>query len=182
MTTQHTPGRLKVGRHGAIVGGPEFEFVNGSGVKQLAMTCVVPEGVDGDQESNARRLVAAWNACEGVPTEKLENFAAVGAIILSQRDELVEALAAFLRAPSVGSDKPGSSTIVVQDFNLRAARAAIAKVEVGAASPAPPAEVPLLTEHERKQILDQCGGWRVDPDALISDVEAAVRRKAGLKW
>ena len=41
--------------------------------------------------------------------------------------ELLEALQAFLRAPHTGSDGPGSSTIVVQDFNIRAARAAIAK-------------------------------------------------------
>jgi hypothetical protein len=47
--------------------------------------------------------------------------------------DLLEALKAFLRAPSVGSSGPGSSTIVVQDFNLRAARAAIAKATGGAA-------------------------------------------------
>lgn len=47
--------------------------------------------------------------------------------------EMLAALEAFLRAPSVGSSGPGSSTIVVQDFNLRAARAAIAKV-TGSAS------------------------------------------------
>ncbi len=41
--------------------------------------------------------------------------------------ELLAALEAFLRAPSVGSNGPGSSTIVVQDFNLRAARAAVEK-------------------------------------------------------
>jgi hypothetical protein len=38
-----------------------------------------------------------------------------------------QALQSFLRAPSVGSDGPGSLTIVVQDFNIRSARAAIAK-------------------------------------------------------
>lgn len=41
--------------------------------------------------------------------------------------ELLEALESFLRAPSVGSDGPGSSTIVVQEFNRRSARKAIAK-------------------------------------------------------
>ena len=41
--------------------------------------------------------------------------------------DLLEALEAFLRAPHIGSDGPGSSTIVVQEFNLKAARAAIAK-------------------------------------------------------
>ena len=47
--------------------------------------------------------------------------------------ELLEALQSFLRAPSVGSAAPGSITIVVQDFNLRAARAAIAKFTGSAA-------------------------------------------------
>jgi hypothetical protein len=49
------------------------------------------------------------------------------ALLISAAPDLLEALEAFLRAPSVGSSGPGSATIVVQDFNLRAARAAIAK-------------------------------------------------------
>lgn len=51
----------------------------------------------------------------------------------SQRDELMASLEAFLRAPSIGSNGPGSSTIVVQDFNLRAASAVITKIQGGAA-------------------------------------------------
>lgn len=51
----------------------------------------------------------------------------------SQRDELMASLQAFLRAPSIGSNGPGSSTIVVQDFNLRAASAVITKIQGGAA-------------------------------------------------
>lgn len=43
--------------------------------------------------------------------------------------ELLDALRAFLRAPAVGSGGMGATTIVVQDFNLRAAQVAIAKVE-----------------------------------------------------
>lgn len=46
--------------------------------------------------------------------------------LMTAAPELLDALESFLRAPSVGSDGPGSSTIVVQDFNIRAARAAIA--------------------------------------------------------
>lgn len=41
--------------------------------------------------------------------------------------ELLAALEAFLRAPAVGSAGPGSITLAVQEFNIRAARAAIAK-------------------------------------------------------
>lgn len=53
--------------------------------------------------------------------------------LIAAAPDLLEALKAFLRAPSIGSNGPGSSTIVVQDFNLRAARAAIAKATGAAA-------------------------------------------------
>lgn len=51
--------------------------------------------------------------------------------LIAAAPELLDALESFLRAPSVGSGGPGSSTIVVQEFNLRAARAAIAKAKGG---------------------------------------------------
>lgn len=53
--------------------------------------------------------------------------------LIAAAPDLLEALEAFLRAPSVGSSGPSSSTIVVQDFNLRAARAALAKAKGEAA-------------------------------------------------
>jgi hypothetical protein len=56
---QHTPGPWAMGRHGSIVGGPDFEFARGPGRKQIAMACVVPEGVDGTQEGNARLIADA---------------------------------------------------------------------------------------------------------------------------
>ena len=43
-----------------------------------------------------------------------------------QRKDLLEALEAFLRAPNIGSNGMGSSTIEVQDYHLRDAREAIA--------------------------------------------------------
>lgn len=46
-----------------------------------------------------------------------------------QRAELLAALEAFLRAPSIGSSGPGSISIEVQTFNLDAARAALAKAK-----------------------------------------------------
>lgn len=42
---------------------------------------------------------------------------------------LMEACRAILRAPSIGSEGPGSSTLVVQEFVLRAVRAALATAE-----------------------------------------------------
>ena len=53
--------------------------------------------------------------------------------LIAEAPELLKALKSFLRAPSLGSNRPGSLTIEVQDFNLSAARVAIAKVEGGAA-------------------------------------------------
>lgn len=58
--------------------------------------------------------------------------AEANAALLVAAPDLLEALESFLRAPSVGSNGPGSATIVVQDFNLKAARAAIAKAKGGA--------------------------------------------------
>lgn len=54
-----TPGPWAAIRHGAVVGGPEFSFAQGSGRKQIAMACVVPEGVDGDKDANAALIAAA---------------------------------------------------------------------------------------------------------------------------
>ncbi len=55
--------------------------------------------------------------------------AEANAKLIATAPELLAALESFLRAPSIGSNGPGSSTIVVQDFNFRAARAAIAKAK-----------------------------------------------------
>ena len=78
--------------------------------------------------SNARRLVAAWNACEGIPTGMLENLADDGATIapiyrdlLVQRDELLEALKDLERVAGTGMPSDDPARV--------AARAAIAKVE-----------------------------------------------------
>lgn len=48
-------------------------------------------------------------------------------LLIAAAPELLEALESFLRAPSSGSAGMGSVNLVVQEFNLRAARAAIAK-------------------------------------------------------
>jgi hypothetical protein len=47
--------------------------------------------------------------------------------LIAAAPELLEALESFLRAPSSGSAGMGSVNLVVQEFNLRAARVAIAK-------------------------------------------------------
>lgn len=76
MNAQHTPGRLKVADDnslGSIVAkddtaiGHTFQVsaqdqLNGSPIRK----------------ANARRLVACWNACEGLTTEHLENIDMLG--------------------------------------------------------------------------------------------------------
>lgn len=48
--------------------------------------------------------------------------------------ELLAALQAFMRAPSIGSNGPGSSTIVVQEFNLRNAGTMLGRYDLTMAS------------------------------------------------
>ena len=68
----HTQGKLSHKRLGVILGGPVEKFANGSGQKQIAMVCGIDD--NSEIEANARRLVAAWNACEGITTERLEDL------------------------------------------------------------------------------------------------------------
>lgn len=61
------------------------------------------------------------------PVEHLTEEDKANARLIAAAPELLEALESFLRCPSVGSDGPGTSTLRVMDYNLKAARAAIAK-------------------------------------------------------
>ena len=80
--------------HGSIR--PICEFYDGT-------EAMPPEEV----EANARRLVACWNACEGMTADELEEIARTGGMlgpredvakIAEQRDELREALQALVDA------------------------------------------------------------------------------------
>ena len=87
MSAQHTQGKLKVVSTYAI---PEirdqedhFVFAAGSASPQSFV--------------NARRLVACWNACEGISTDLLENLTLTGDTIaarLKLRDATERELAA----------------------------------------------------------------------------------------
>lgn len=61
MSAQHTPGRLKVQHPHAGDRGWEVAFE--PGLEQVCQNV---------SEANARRLVACWNACEGIETYALE--------------------------------------------------------------------------------------------------------------
>ena len=124
MSYTHAQGKLEadarlnlVDKHGNIIA-------------RLACTT----GKYESEELNARRLVACWNACEGITTERLEDLGRplmkhlIGcderaarqvkeaAALTAQRDELLSALK--VAEESVGDSK-----------SLEIVRAAIAKVE-----------------------------------------------------
>lgn len=116
MSAQHTPGWL-AHRAGRIFSA-ERENVT---IANIART------FDGDySETNGRRLVACWNACDGIRTEALEQRAHLLkayddqlAIVTAQRDELLAALKWVVRISDEGGYPDGKC--------LQEARAAIAK-------------------------------------------------------
>lgn len=135
MSAQHTQGRLKQGytlatpqtrqwtgeqweqneaREKCLVFADFTPLDEGRGRKLVAACRQGPE--------DARRLVACWNACDGIPTDVLEERKVSEALwrqLTAQRDELLEALEGVMYWDN---GKP----------EWDAARAAIAKVEGGA--------------------------------------------------
>ena len=94
----HTQGKLTVSEIGV---GFELDDEKGRCIAQTQQLCAIKNAEDHDErKANARRLVACWNACDGISTESLEMAAALGglrdvspgAAVFSQRDELLEAL------------------------------------------------------------------------------------------
>ena len=104
----HTQGRLKLGRISHSEQSAEIDAESNTAWMDAYPWEGLAEcrGCDENKtrgaavmEANARRLVAAWNACEGIPTEVLENLADDGATIapiyrdlLVQRDQLIDQL------------------------------------------------------------------------------------------
>ena len=143
MTTQHTPGRLKVGRISHSEQSAEIDAESSTAWMGAYPWEGLAEcrGCDEQKtrgsevmEANARRLVAAWNACLEIPTEVLENLADDGGTIapiyrdlLVQRNELLEALKAVVALwdhHCIAHDDGQPSPLHIK------ARAAIAKVEM----------------------------------------------------
>lgn len=123
----HTPGRLAVTHNNW-----ETSTVYCEG-KEVARVHMDSEAHEDDEQhcENARRLVACWNACEGLSTESLGRLGTLDrarvemdvfrAHLLAQRDELLELCGRALRALSE-DDSPG----LRDDL-----RAAITKIERG---------------------------------------------------
>lgn len=103
MSAQHTPGRLCV----AVDifdndGMPETALQALGGAATVAVALEFGPNNPGMREANARRLVACWNACDGISTESLESegnaalgWARTASKLIhatTQRDELLAAL------------------------------------------------------------------------------------------
>ena len=88
MSTQHTQGRLMVKGGYSLYAGDDTP---------VADTCLT-NSMPANDEANARRLAACWNACDGVPTQALENSDVLAGLsqriahLTIQRDELLAAL------------------------------------------------------------------------------------------
>lgn len=97
MNAQHTPGRLRYDYEPGFCG----ELRHDNGTTMCAF-------VDEPNEANARRLVACWNACDGLRTESLERMGTLDRATIAhevaaqsrikllegQRDELLTAIGA----------------------------------------------------------------------------------------
>ena len=66
---EHTKGLLRVGHSGAVVADHPVPEMSGSDAVEYYGGHLVAESVTA---SNARRLAACWNACDGFTTEELE--------------------------------------------------------------------------------------------------------------
>lgn len=123
MSTQHTQGPLIVwpDNNRRFQVGPSTNYT----VAQMMQTPLH------NQEANARRLVACWNACEGLSTEALERLGTldrarveldvIRAQAIAQRDELLNEMRQAMRWAGH------------RDEVRRILSDAIAKVEGGAA-------------------------------------------------
>lgn len=128
MSSQHTAGEIRY----------EYEpGYCGELIAQDGMT--IAAFVDEPSEANARRLVACWNACEGISTEHLEDDAVRKLmqdrdLLLAQRDELLAELKKALDSLEyVEKHLPGLAGCGVRQERIASSRAAIADTEGGAA-------------------------------------------------
>ncbi|BEP44074.1 hypothetical protein [Variovorax sp. V15] len=123
---QHTTGVMQ---HAALMGTintgfrDEAIFHCGLGIRHNSFI--------NEQEANARRLVACWNACEGVPVEVLEGNAAGGLPwnvadqieFRVERDQMLEALRRlhdWAQAQAPNTDFSGDHPIAIAREMLRA--------------------------------------------------------------
>ncbi len=70
MSKQHTQGRLRVPDDGTV---GSIETEGGTPIGHTFQVSAHDQGIGSPiRRANARRLVACWNACEGISTENLK--------------------------------------------------------------------------------------------------------------
>lgn len=100
-----------------------------------AIARTVNPQTEGEDEANARRLAACWNACEGISTENLEANNSVKALAENYNsakallEELLEELKNIANATPRNWGAPLNDTASFQAWAQSRARAAIAKAE-----------------------------------------------------
>ena len=127
--SKHTPGRLSVDEYPVTLANGDLAHAKLSIVApskdqrylhfsigmvnfSAEFTGLYPSDVE-EAEANARRLVACWNACEGIATDELEDVARTGwmlgpredvAKIAEQRDKLRDALKSCIEYGAMTGD------------------------------------------------------------------------------
>lgn len=141
MTTQHTQGRLHIVESDEHWGRINGNITSDNGEMLGSIWC----GTSSQNREDARRLVACWNACNGLSTEHMENIDMLGETLagrfeafreserelIVQRDELLAALKLLWHWTKVEHEHFEQS--MPDDFICDAVEAAIAKAEGGAA-------------------------------------------------
>ncbi len=138
MSAQHTLGRLTTDEAEHDAPYQDIWLMLGNRkVAKLSIDDAPVHDFNAEQRSFARRLVACWNACEGIPTDVLEKAPVAEALwqdLTAQRDELLAALVKFSDAMKGCGDWPDTSSSMLRLAEISdTARAAIAKVKGGAA-------------------------------------------------
>lgn len=126
MSAGHTPGRLSTD---CADHDEPYQNIKLQVGKHTVATVYIDDApvhdYNREQRANARRLVACWNACEGISTDELVQIADTGGMlgpredvarIAAQRDELLAAL----REAKANAGNPEAVYLIT--------RAAIAKV------------------------------------------------------
>ena len=152
MNAKHTPGRLSVDEYPVTLANGDLAHAKLSIVApskaprylhfsigmvnfSAEFTGLYPSDVE-EAEANARRLVACWNACEGMTTDELEQIARIGGMlgpredvakIAEQRDKLRDALKTFVSATI--TDTGQIIGLMREDFDKARAAAAAATGE-----------------------------------------------------
>jgi hypothetical protein len=141
MTTQHTQGLLRVPDDGTV---GSIETEDGTPIGHTFQVSAHDQGIGSPiRRANARRLVACWNACEGISTENLEENQPIKELatnyntVIRQRDQLLKALESvwlWMENQADGQSKGGHATfdLLMLREQRDIARAAIDKATLPA--------------------------------------------------